>query len=124
MRASAGATVPGSGEENPYIPALVPAQGSIPDTSRLAVPTLWTSKVLVTYVPAFSKFLAGATGLPESALASLTTEHVTTTKAVVDLQGAGKPKEAADADRMAAQHMQMVGDPLAAAIVAKMPEKF
>jgi hypothetical protein len=78
-----------------------------------------------TYVPQFAAFLAGATGLPEADLASLTAEHVTTTKAVVDLQGtAGKEKEAADADRTAGQHMQMVADPLATAIVAKMPEKF
>jgi hypothetical protein len=82
------------------------------------------SDLTMTYVPAFAKFLAGATGLPEDTLSTLTAEHVTTTKDVVDLQGAAKPAEAADADRKAAQHMQMVGDPLAAAIVAKMPEKF
>jgi hypothetical protein len=31
---------------------------------------------------------------------------------------------AAKKDRTAAQHMQMIGDPLAAGIVAKLPQKF
>ncbi len=76
------------------------------------------------YVPEFSAFLAGATGLPEDALAELITEHVLTTAAVVDAQGAGDAAAAADADRTAAQHMRMLGDPLAEAIVAAQPESF
>jgi hypothetical protein len=76
------------------------------------------------YVPAFAQFLAGATDLPVDALTSLTTEHVLTTKAVVDAQGKGDQMAAAAADRMAAQHMEMIADPLAAAIVAKLPDKF
>jgi hypothetical protein len=76
------------------------------------------------YVPAFAQFLAGATDLPVDALTSLTTEHVLTTKAIVDAQGAGDVAAAAAADRMAAQHMEMIADPLAAAIVAKLPDKF
>jgi len=76
------------------------------------------------YVPEFSAFLAGATGLPEDALADLITEHVLTTAAVVDAQGAGDAAAAADADRSAAQHMRMLGDPLAEAIVAAQPESF
>jgi hypothetical protein len=76
------------------------------------------------YVPAFAQFLAGATDLPVDALTSLTTEHVLTTKAVVDAQGKGDQMAAATADRMAAQHMEMIADPLAAAIVAKLPDKF
>jgi len=76
------------------------------------------------YVPEFSAFLAGATGLPEDALAELITEHVLTTAAVVDAQGAGDAAAAADADRSAAQHMRMLGDPLAEAIVAAQPESF
>ena len=77
-----------------------------------------------TYVPQFSEFLAGATDLPKDALASLTTEHVMTTKAVVDAQGAGDAAGAAKADRTAGMHMRMIADPLAAAIVAKLPDKF
>jgi hypothetical protein len=76
------------------------------------------------YVPEFSAFLAGATGLPEDALAELITEHVLTTAAVVDAQGTGDAAAAADADRSAAQHMRMLGDPLAEAIVAAQPESF
>jgi hypothetical protein len=41
------------------------------------------------------------------------------TKAVVDAQGGDKPADAAKADRTAAQHMQMIGDPLAEAIAKK-----
>ncbi len=76
------------------------------------------------YVPEFSAFLAGATELPEDALADLITEHVLTTAAVVDAQGAGDVAAAADADRDAAMHMRMLGDPLAEAIVAAQPESF
>ena len=76
------------------------------------------------YVPEFSAFLAGATGLPEDALAELITEHVLTTAAIVDAQGAGDAAAAADADRSAAQHMRMLGDPLAEAIVAAQPDSF
>ena len=77
-----------------------------------------------TYVPAFAAFLATATDLPEDALTDLTTEHVLTTKAIVDAQGAGDAEAAAEADRTAAMHMRMIGDPLAMAIVAKLPDKF
>jgi hypothetical protein len=77
-----------------------------------------------TYVPEFAAFLAGATDLPEATLASLTTAHVVATKAVVDLQAAGDQSGASTADREAAQHMQMMADPLASAIVAKLPDSF
>ena len=82
------------------------------------------NKLTMTYVPDFSNFLAGATDLPVATLTSLVSEHITTTKAVVDDQAAHKQPDAANADRMAAQHMQMIGDPLAKAIVAKLPSKF
>ena len=76
------------------------------------------------YVPDFATFLAGATDLPEDTLSDLITDHVLTTKAIVDAQGAGDAMAAAKADRTAGQHMQMLGDPLAAAIIAKLPDKF
>jgi hypothetical protein len=76
------------------------------------------------YVPDFAEFLAGATDLPVDALTDLTTEHVLTTKAIVDAQGAGDAEAAAAADREAGMHMQMIGDPLAKAIVAKLPDMF
>ena len=77
-----------------------------------------------TYVPQFSDFISGATGLPKDAVTGLTKEHVLTTKAVVDAQGAKDFKASAQRDRAAAQHMQMIGDPLAAAIVQKLPQRF
>ncbi len=76
------------------------------------------------YVPEFSAFLAGATGLPEDALAEGITEHVNTTIAVIDAQGAGDAAAAAEADRAAGMHMRMLGDTLAPAIVAGQPESF
>jgi len=77
-----------------------------------------------TYIPQFSEFIAGATGLPQTAVADLTKTHVLTTKDVVDAQGAKDYAGAATKDRAAAQHMEMIGDPLAKAIVAKNPDKF
>jgi hypothetical protein len=71
------------------------------------------------YVPDFAEFLNGATDLPVDTLKTLITDHVTMTKSVVDAQGADKPEDAAKADRTAAQHMEMIGDPLAAAIAKK-----
>ncbi|MCV0402411.1 MAG: hypothetical protein K5924_01745 [Chloroflexi bacterium] len=76
------------------------------------------------YVPEFSAFLAGATGLPEDAVAELVTDHVLQTKAVVDAQASGDAAAAADADRTAAMHMRMIGDALAPAIVEAQPEAF
>ena len=68
------------------------------------------------YVPEFSAFLAGATGLPEDAIAGLVTDHVLQTKAVVDAQASGDWEAAYDAIRAAYAHMQMIGDALAPAI--------
>ena len=82
------------------------------------------NKLTTVYVPQFSKFIADASGLPLDAVTGLVTDHITTTKAVVDDQAAGKQPDAAKADLMAAQHMQKIGDPLAKAIVAKLPAKF
>jgi hypothetical protein len=76
------------------------------------------------YLPQFADFLAGATDLPKDALTDLIQEHVLTTKAVVDAQAKGDWTAAAAADRTAGQHMEMIGDPLAKAIVAKLPAKF
>ncbi|MGI8999901.1 MAG: hypothetical protein ACR2GO_09370, partial [Candidatus Limnocylindria bacterium] len=93
-------------------------------TDDMAVQDQAVTDLTETYVPEFSAFLAGPTGLPEEALAELITEHVLTTKAIVDAQGSGDAAAAADADRDAAQHMRMLGDPPAEAIVAAQPESF
>ncbi len=76
------------------------------------------------YVPDFAEFLAGATDLPVDVLTTLITDHVLTTKAIVDAQATEDWTAIAAADLTAADHMQMIGDPLAAAIVAKLPAKF
>jgi len=93
-------------------------------TDDMAMQDQAVTDLTETYVPEFSSFLAGATGLPEDALADLVTQHVLTTKAIVDAQGGGDEAAAADADREAAMHMRMLGDPLAEAIVAAQPESF
>jgi DNA-binding ferritin-like protein (Dps family) len=77
-----------------------------------------------TYVPQFTDFIVGATGLPQATVTELVTAHVTGTKAVVDDQYAKSWTKAAADDRAAAMHMQMIGDPLADAIVKKFPDKF
>jgi hypothetical protein len=77
-----------------------------------------------TYIPQFSEFLASATGLPAAAVADLTKTHVLTTKDIVDAQAAKDVAGAAMKDRVAAQHMQQISDPLAKAIVAKLADKF
>ena len=75
-------------------------------------------------MPQFADFLATATDLPKATLTTLITDHVLTTKGVVDAQFAKNWTEVASKDRAAAQHMQMLGDPLAEAIVKKNPTKF
>jgi hypothetical protein len=77
-----------------------------------------------TYIPQFSEFIAGATMLPKDTVADLTKTHVLTTKDIVDAQGRKDATAAATADRKAAQHMQMIGDPLSQGIVTSQPSKF
>lgn len=76
------------------------------------------------YVPRFAGFVASLTGLPSSSVAANTRESVLQTVAVVDAQGRARWPRAAAGDRAAAQHMQAIGDPLAAAIVARHPDRF
>ncbi len=82
------------------------------------------SDLTTMYLPQFADFLAGATGLPNDALTALIKEHVLMTQAVVDAQGTKDYAAAAMADQTAGRHMEMIGDPLAKAIVAKVPDKF
>jgi hypothetical protein len=82
------------------------------------------SDLTTMYLPQFADFLATATGLPNDALTALIKEHVLTTKAVVDAQGTKDYAAASKADQKAGRHMEMIGDPLAKAIVAKVPDKF
>ena len=82
------------------------------------------SDLTTIYLPQFVDFLAGATDLPKDALTQLTQEHILTTKAIVDAQATMDWTAAAAADRTAGQHMEMIADPLAKAIVAKLPDLF
>ena len=82
------------------------------------------SDLTTVYVPQFSKFVADATGLPLATVTSLVTEHVTTTKDVVDAQAAGDWTKTVPAEQKAYTHMQMIADPLSAAISTKFPDKF
>jgi hypothetical protein len=75
-------------------------------------------------VPQFASFLAGATSLREATLANLLKEHVSMTKDVIDALGRHDVGSAARDDRLSAQHIALLGDSLAAALVAKRPQKF
>jgi hypothetical protein len=75
-------------------------------------------------VPQLAAFWARATGLPEGALANITGDEVQTIKQVVDDQGAKNYAQAAQDDATAADHMEMMADPLAAGIVARLPQRF
>ena len=57
-------------------------------------------------------------------LSTLIAGHVLSTKAIVDAQGEEDWEGVYTATREAFAHMAMIGDPLAAAIVAKLPEMF
>jgi hypothetical protein len=80
---------------------------------------------LVQYTQDFGAFLASANpNLPKDAVAGLVKDHVLTLKAVIDAQAAGDAKKTYSALREAAMHMQMIADPLAAAIAKQFPNKF
>lgn len=79
---------------------------------------------LTGYAHDFAVFLNGANDqLPVETVEGLVLEHVTSTKAAVDAVAAGEP-DAFSTLREAGQHMSMIADPLAQAIVAQFPDKF
>jgi hypothetical protein len=61
--------------------------------------------------------------LPKSVVADLVKHHAITLKAVIDAQAAKDWNRAYSELRQAA-HMQMIGDPLAEAIVKQFPGRF
>jgi hypothetical protein len=80
---------------------------------------------LVQYTQDFGAFLASANpNLPKDAVAGLVKDHVLTLKAVIDAQASGDAKKTYSALREAAMHMQMIADPLAAAIAKQFPNRF
>lgn len=82
------------------------------------------NKLATVYVAQFSDFIATAAGILRDTVASLTAGHVATTAAVVDAQGARDAPATGARERIAAQHLMMLGDPLAEAIVARFPDRF
>lgn len=80
---------------------------------------------LMDYVQTFATFLSGANpNLPKATVASLVKSHVLGLKAVVDAQVAKDPARAYAGMRQAAEHVQMIADPLAAAIAQQFPDRF
>jgi len=80
---------------------------------------------LVQYTQDFGAFLSSANpNLPKPVVAELVKTHVLTFKDVIDAQAAGDFPKAYAAIRTAYAHMQMIGDPLSAAIVEQFPERF
>ena len=79
---------------------------------------------LLGYATDFGAFLHSACpGLPTSVVADLVRGHITTLKTVIDAQAANDPKLFVNI-RAAAAHMQMIADPLAAAIAKQFPDRF
>jgi hypothetical protein len=82
-------------------------------------------KDLVGYADDFGAFLGSANpNLPKDVVADLVRDHVVGLKSVVDAQGKSDWATAYAKLREAAAHMQMIADPLAAAIGKQFPEKY
>jgi hypothetical protein len=80
---------------------------------------------LLQYAEDFGAFLSSANpNLPKDAVAELVKTHIVSLKDVVDAQAAKNSKLAYQKIREASHHMQMIADPLAAAIAKQFPEKF
>lgn len=80
---------------------------------------------LIGYSQTFAAFLNSANpNLPIPAVTDLVKSHVVSLKAVVDAQAAKDTKTAYAKLREASAHMQMIADPLAAAIAKQFPQKF
>src|SRR5215475_5336773 len=80
---------------------------------------------LIAYTQDFGAFLQSANpNLPKTVVADLVKHHVVTLKDVIDAQASKDYARAYAAERGAVAHMQMIGDPLASAIVQQYPDKF
>lgn len=89
-------------------------------TNDSAKKTMAVSNLTTNYVPQFSTLIAAATGLPMPAVQDLVMTHVTTTKAIVDAQGAQDWPGTYTAIRAAFAHMQMLADPIAKSAANKL----
>ena len=80
---------------------------------------------LLGYTNDLAAFLSSANpNLPKAAVAELVKGHILSLKAAIDAQAAGDQPMAFARLREAASHMQMIGDPIAAAIAKQFPQKF
>jgi hypothetical protein len=80
---------------------------------------------LIGYTQDFGAFLQAANpNLPKPVVADLVKHHVVTLKDVIDAQASKDFGRAYMAQRAATAHMQMIGDPLAGAIVKQFPGRF
>jgi hypothetical protein len=80
---------------------------------------------LLGYTGDLAAFLSSANpNLPKTAVAELVKGHILSLKAAIDAQAAGDQQLAFSKLREAAGHMQMIGDPIAAAIAKQFPQKF
>jgi plastocyanin len=80
---------------------------------------------LLGYTQDFGAFLSAANeNLPQAVVADLVKTHVVTLKDVIDVGASGNWGLYFESLRQAAHHMSAIGDPLAAATVAKFPAKF
>jgi hypothetical protein len=80
---------------------------------------------LLGYTNDLAAFLSSANpNLGQAAVAELVKGHILSLKAAIDAQAAGDQQMAYAKLREAAGHMQMVGDPIAAAIAKQFPQKF
>jgi hypothetical protein len=80
---------------------------------------------LVAYTQDFGAFLGSANpNLPKDLVADLVKHHVLTLKSVIDPQAAGNQAQAFTALRAAGGHMQMIGDPLTAAMAKQFPDRY
>lgn len=123
-------SVYGMDAENAFLPLWRRHIGFVVDyTTGLATKDMNKQQRAVTallgYTNDLAAFLASANpNLPQAAVAELVKGHILSLKAAIDAQAAGDQALAFTKLREAAGHMQMIGDPIAAAIAKQFPTRF
>ena len=128
--AKAIGSVYGSDAESAFLPLWRRHIGFVVDyTTGLAAKDMPKQQKAVNellgYTNDLAAFLSSANpNLPKMAVAELVKGHILSLKAAIDAQAAGDQQMAFSKLREAAGHMQMIGDPIAAAIAKQFPQKF
>jgi hypothetical protein len=123
-------SVYGSDAEQAFLPLWRRHIGFVVDyTNALATKDAAGQQKAVTnllgYTNDLAAFLSSANpNLPKAAVADLVKSHILSLKDVIDAQASGDQMMAYSKLRDAAHHMQMIGDPIAAAIAKQFPMKF